>query len=296
MSARAVLTVCGVVVVGVGAAWAAGPRAKDAPTQPTLAPTPSAARAAGSGATPGTACGACHVTQDWRQVKFDHAKTGFPLVGRHQAVGCKRCHPATFETPVPRSCGGCHDDPHAGELGFGCQGCHDERQWRSRFDADAHRRTGFPLVGAHGALACEECHERGAGNRFARNATACVDCHRRDLVRTVGTATDHQRLGYSERCEGCHQAWRFAPARFPEHDRCYVISSGPHASVACATCHTTVPTVLAFGACDTRTAACTSCHQHECGKSDPLHQKAAVLGYQCRDRKCYECHRELRAP
>ena len=35
--------------------------------------------------------------------------------------------------------------------------------------------------------------------------------------------------------------------------------------------------------------ACTGCHEHSCARTDEEHGE--VAGYQCKDRKCYECHR-----
>lgn len=266
-------------------------KAADAPVAKPLAPPPPSS-AAMVDAHGGTACGSCHVTENWKKVKFDHAKTGFPLKGLHASVACRGCHLGTFQAAIPMGCAGCHADPHAGELGMQCQGCHDEKSWASRFGVDAHRTTAFPLVGAHAALPCEECHERTATRRFARGAAECNACHAADYQRTSASAVDHLKLGFSTECQQCHMAWSFRPARFPDHDKCFVLSSGSHAAIACETCHTSIPTVATLGTCNTGTAACTSCHSHECPKSDSQHVPKGVLGYQCKDRRCAECHKE----
>ena len=241
------------------------------------------------------ACGACHSTGSWREVKFNHDRTGFPLEGRHARTSCKACHAENFRTPIPRQCSGCHEEPHAGDVGVHCEGCHDVDGWRSSFGIDGHRRSGFPLLGAHGALPCLECHPDSRELRFARPAVPCAACHEADCSRTQGSPVDHQRLGFLGACSDCHGAVRFSPATFPAHDACFAISLGPHSALGCLQCHSGLPAGVRPGRCATTTAACSSCHAHQCSgpgsslPTDRLH--AAVAGYQCADRKCFECHR-----
>lgn len=242
-----------------------------------------------------TRCAACHTTASWTQVSFNHERTGFSLTGEHTRASCKTCHPVSFTQPRPRACAGCHQDVHAQELGARCEGCHDTRSWRPTFDADAHRRTNFPLLGGHAALPCVECHLEAKERRFSRAAVDCGGCHAGDFTRTQGTAVDHAALGFSpQACRQCHGAFRFRPAVFPGHDACFVTSAGAHAGITCQGCHTSLATAATPGTCSTRTAACTACHAHQCsvggGQTATDAQHANVAGYQCRDRKCYECH------
>jgi hypothetical protein len=240
-----------------------------------------------------TACGSCHNTTSWSETRFNHARTGFPLTGKHTAVGCKSCHAVDFQRSVPAACSGCHLDVHAGELGGRCEGCHDTESWKSRFPADAHRFTGFPLVGRHAALPCGECHFTEAGGRFSRAVSGCADCHQTDLQRTVGSAIDHQALGFSPLCQSCHQAWTFKGARFPSHDTCFLISFGSHARLGCAECHQAgFPPAVQPGSCNTGTATCIDCHAHEKNVSDPQHVN--VFGYQWANQRCVGCHKEGR--
>lgn len=241
-----------------------------------------------------TRCVSCHTTSTWSEVRFNHEKTGFPLKGKHARVDCRGCHAASFDTPVPRQCAACHRDAHTQDLGAHCESCHDETTWRSPFNADAHRRTNFPLVGAHAVIPCQECHAEVRDRRFARPTVTCSSCHQGDLTRTLGTAIDHAALGFTQDCQQCHGAFAFRPARFPNHDSCFLVSYGSHAAFSCAQCHTTLQVMTAPGTCSTRTAACTQCHEHTCTvtggqtPTDQLHQ--GVAGYQCANRKCYECH------
>ncbi len=285
------------LVAAAAALSGAGPRGKrprpepaaDVPEKPEPKPVLTPETAARPAFHADTRCEACHSTTSWSDVRFAHDKTGFALHGEHQRVSCKACHPVDFKMKVPRGCVGCHRDAHGGDLGARCEGCHDEESWRSRFTADAHRKSAFPLVGRHAVLPCEECHGDARDRGFTRPTVPCVGCHQREYDATSASAFDHGRAGFSTECRQCHVATTFARALFPSHDACFRISSGSHARIACLGCHTTLSAFAAPGGCNTGSAACTACHDHACARTDSQH--AGVPGYQCRDRKCYECHR-----
>ena len=237
-----------------------------------------------------TRCELCHTTSGWAGANFAHERTGFPLVGRHQSAPCQACHMKDFKAPLPRICAGCHRDVHRGELGQRCEGCHTPASWQSEFSVDAHRRTAFPLDGRHATIPCTECHGEARDHRFSRPVVGCMACHADDYARTGTSGIDHAAVGFPTDCQLCHSPYAFRPARFPEHDRCFVISRGHHANIACNGCHTGTPSVSGtFGACATFNAACSNCHEHSCSRTDAQHRE--VAGYQCVDRKCYECHR-----
>jgi hypothetical protein len=236
----------------------------------------------------GTQCARCHTTQSFVQGRFPHERTGFLLRGAHQKAGCKECHRGSYIAPLLKTCNGCHRDPHAGDLGLRCEGCHDETSWRSRFDVDAHRRTNFPLIGKHAVLPCEECHGEARERRFTRATVDCLGCHAQDYARTSLAQVDHTRMGFGPQCRECHDGWRWSPARFPQHDGCFQISAGPHGAIACKSCHSVVPQVM-LGTCLLPTTTCTACHDHACARSDTQHVN--VPGYECKDTRCYGCHR-----
>lgn len=236
-----------------------------------------------------TRCAACHGVEGWDKVRFNHDPTGYPLRGAHVGVACANCHPRGFDVPVADTCMGCHRDRHRGTFGTKCDGCHTTESWRPLFDPDAHRRTAFPLIGQHALIPCQQCHGDMRDRTFTRAPTGCVACHRADYDRTRLTSIDHSAAGFSLDCQTCHTPFRFWPARLDVHRSCFPIASGPHFGIRCRTCHTTTPSASFTGACSTGTAACTSCHTHECGRSDDQHRK--VMGYQCADMKCYECHK-----
>lgn len=266
------------------------PPVRAASVKPAAAPAPAAAAPAARAdlrAPPPpalhageTRCERCHTTEQWGDVAFAHERTGFPLKGEHLKVGCKQCHAGDFKRPLSHECSACHRDPHRGQLGARCQGCHDEASWKSRFDADAHRRSGFPLVGRHAFVACDECHGDKLNRGFARGGRPCYDCHQKDLAR--GTAViDHG--GFGTQCKECHSPWRFKNAFFPAHEACFSIAGGPHAGIACRSCHTSGLPPTGVAACTSGTANCIACHK--CA------EHPAQAGFACQNLKCYQCHR-----
>ena len=236
-----------------------------------LAAAPAAPRSAPAHTAADTRCNACHSTSAWRPVTFDHSKTGFPLEGRHLSASCRGCHRSNeFKEPVPTS----------------CASCHDARDWGSRFDASAHQRTNFPLTGRHAAIPCEECHLEQRDRRFTRATLDCFSCHQTDYARTSGTSIDHVRAGFGTDCKSCHFTSRFKGALFPAHQACFQIDAGPHAGISCLGCHTTLATLAVTGTCGGSNFSCIQCHA--CSAVQNVH--ASVAGFQCKDRKCYECH------
>lgn len=272
------------------------PAPEAAPVKSAPRPAPTAPATAMPAAHATTDCEACHATSSWTEVRFNHDRTGFPLTGQHAAVHCKRCHGTDYAKPQPKGCVSCHQDVHVQELGARCEGCHDTISWKSRLDVDAHRRTAFPLLGAHGALPCTECHFQAAERRFSRAALPCGACHALDYQRANQGAVDHARSGFDDQqCGSCHDAYRFTPARYPNH-ACFPLS-GPH-NLACANCHQSqrIARTNPAKACSTGTVNCVGCHTHDCSQpgneTDAIHRQKGVQGYgvTCSTVKCIACH------
>lgn len=141
-------------------------------------------------------CGECHDSKAWAgNVRFDHALTRFPLLGKHAALTCAACHADRSFGTKGSTCASCHlDDHHNGALGTPaqCGRCHNPVDWKIwRFDHDAATR--FALTGRHKGLICSACHARPGDP--AKLGSRCIDCHRRD---------DPHRGGFGEDCERCH--------------------------------------------------------------------------------------------
>lgn len=213
----------------------------------------------------GSACGDCHVERNWKETRFDHDKTRFALLGKHQALECKACHRSDGFKDTPMTCVACHrkDDKHKQSLGENCGRCHVERSWKeTRFD---HEKTRFPLAGRHADLKCADCH---ATPDPKATSTACVSCHRKD---------DRHKGAQSDQCGQCHGVQTWKTDRF-SHDRDtrYPLR-GKHRAVRCESCHTSP-------AQGTKTAAlavdCNGCHsRHDVHKG----QEGTA---------CEQCHRE----
>ena len=146
----------------------------------------------------GPQCASCHDDKAWKVPAFDHARTRFPLVGRHLATACKSCHTTPRFKDAARDCNACHrkDDRHKLAFGVTCDSCHNARAW-SLWDFDHGRRTRYPLDGGHRTLACAACHTQPAppGRAAAPLADGCVACHRKD---------DTHDTSFGTRCEQCH--------------------------------------------------------------------------------------------
>ncbi len=221
-------------------------------------------------------CTSCHVTTSFRTLaegrKFDHAKTAYPLKGRHAAVACQSCHvkPATLVKLKYTRCADCHRDVHKGVFGAeDCAACHTESGFRpAKFDHA--KRTKFPLDGRHLATPCAACHKAAAAKGrvplaertvdFRGAKAACASCH----------ADPHKgRLGAT--CQTCHGTTSFKLSAF-EHPRRPEFFVGAHAGVACEKCHLAEPASAAGPAKSPAPAAasrkyrgvsfeCATCHR-----------------------------------
>jgi hypothetical protein len=105
-----------------------------------------------------------------------------------------------------------------------------------------HRRTAFPLTGAHMSVSCVSCHRDSKtykGIQFA----SCASCH-----------TDPHQPRFPAACSSCHttQAWRTTKV---DHSRTAFPLRGSHATVECVKCHTQPATTVTL-----KFETCASCH------------------------------------
>ncbi|MFT3835665.1 MAG: hypothetical protein QM723_01540 [Myxococcaceae bacterium] len=206
-------------------------------------------------------CAECHDEKAWKPApKFDHAKTNYPLEGKHKAVKCLGCHPAQkdaekhgFPAPVSEvffkaapvehdSCLDCHKDFHNGQFGRRCSSCHTVEGWRiirnAAQDRAFHDKTRFPLKGAHLDVACKDCHGPWPGQapKFkGLSFEKCSDCH---PDAHEGQLADPKKKTMPD-CDACHGLDGFTPVKFgvEEHKATRYALEGSHTVVACDGCH-----------------------------------------------------------
>ena len=201
-----------------------------------------------------TDCVSCHVEhagldaelRPFETRKFNHAtETGFGLDGLHAplAATCASCHKTRSFLGAKADCASCHADAHKEALGTRCATCHtttvkfaDSRRF---FD---HRRTAFPLTGAHTSVTCASCH-RDAKTYKGVQFASCANCH-----------TDPHQPRFPATCSSCHttQAWRTTKV---DHSRTAFPLRGSHAPVECVKCHTQPAAKVAL-----RFDTCATCH------------------------------------
>jgi hypothetical protein len=210
----------------------------------------------------GKTCQRCHNAEAWDRISFDHARTHFPLEGKHTRVACEKCHASDKFKATPTACVACHrkQDKHKGTLGKECESCHTAKEWKQiLFD---HDKTRFKLEGRHRTVDCLKCHT----SRQLRNTPkTCVECHKKD---------DYHKGILGPRCEQCHTARDWKEILF-DHDKTRFRLVDSHQKVDCLKCHTTPHLRKTPKTCN------------ECHKKDDRHK--GKLGT-----RCDQCHTVVR--
>lgn len=230
-------------------------------------------------------CVSCHSVEKWKPApKFDHARTDYPLTGKHADVDCAKCHldprlplkRTSAGEPVPvyrplahAECAACHADPHRGSLGSTCATCHRTTGFtavaRTAFD---HDRTRYPLRGRHAAVSCAKCHDFKTPQGKRPPFASCTACH---SDAHAGTATV---AGRPTDCATCHTVDGFRPSTFTvaQHGQAKYALEGRHRLVACGACHVRVRTGAAAARVGTAAvqlrpafARCRDCHADDHG-------------------------------
>lgn len=211
----------------------------------------------------GRVCDDCHTTEKWKEFKFDHDTTDFPLKGNHKDLECTNCHKGDiYKEELKTTCVGCHvqDDVHKEDQGKQCDDCHQEEGWNKKISFD-HDMTDFPLVGLHATVPCEECHQSHVYTDAKLN---CDSCHGHDDVheKKLGTA-----------CVPCHNPNNWGVWKFDHDTQTEYVLDGEHKDLDCHACHTE-PVKGDIHLLTT----CFSCH-----KKDDVHEGTLT-------RYCERCH------
>jgi hypothetical protein len=206
----------------------------------------------------GHLCESCHTPDGWTGATIDHAGTSFPLLGKHQQVGCGQCHENEVYQKVKTDCLTCHkqDDIHLESFGSDCAACHTSEDWTIPiFD---HQKSGFPLTGAHQQVSCTSCHINGG---YKSTPMDCKACH---------AEKDIHGGEYGSECATCHTPDGWNITSF-DHSKTLFQLTGAHLGVACSKCHVNE----IYNNLSTR---CANCH------AEPVYH-VGVLGLDCED-----CH------
>jgi hypothetical protein len=191
---------------------------------------------------PGT-CTSCHGQDSFKPaLKFNHAATKFPLIGKHQNVDCSKCHKIetkegkkfqNFTGVQFNNCNNCHADVHHNQFGQNCRQCHSENSFQIikggiKFD---HNKTGYKLEGKHASVNCISCHKTKYTDPVKHNS--CNDCH----------ADYHKnqfaQSGITPDCAKCHTINGFSPANYTleQHNQSAFKLQGSHMAAPCFECH-----------------------------------------------------------
>src|SRR5437660_7836577 len=190
-------------------------------------------------------CENCHTAAGWRPIRavpeFDHNKTAYPLRGMHEKVQCTQCHAKPVFTEVGKHCQDCHADIHQRKMGTDCAQCHSVQGWNIAVQKVRDHQNRFPLLGAHAAVQCEDCHKGAAVGQFQGLSTACVSCHMKQYQKTTNPPQASSQ--FATTCESCHSfdSWLGASFNGTAFDHSappisFKLTNG-HANVPCASCH-----------------------------------------------------------
>ena len=234
-------------------------------------------------------CENCHTAAGWRPIRavpeFDHNKTSYPLRGLHENVKCVACHIKPVFTNVGKNCADCHADIHRRQMGPDCAQCHTVQGWNIAVQQVKDHQNRFPLLGAHAAVQCNECHKQLAAGIFYGLSTQCDSCHLKDWQNT--TNPPHATAGpafASANCQGCHNFDTFLNAKFDHSTTGFPLTAG-HANVPCTSCHINNNYNLQIAPTDCGNSGChlTTWQQ----TNNPPHPKA---GPAFAAANCSQCH------
>ncbi|WP_372527416.1 cytochrome c3 family protein, partial [Piscinibacter sp.] len=171
------------------------------------------------------------------QASFDHAATGFPLLGAHEEVRCETCHIKGIFKGTPRECALCHvQNNQRGALAK-------------------------PVTHIQTLQTCDSCHSVASfrGAMFSHVMVAlgsCSSCH--NGIRATGKSANH--IATTASCDQCHSTIAFTSSLVPAN---HIPTA---AGAPCSACHTSsdfsvMPTLANIHANAPSTSSnCEQCH------------------------------------
>lgn len=224
-------------------------------------------------------CSECHTVDGWKPSLFgvkEHGTSQYPLHGKHAEVECAKCHiPAGKDTIYKvkfAACSNCHKDPHDNQFAAApcnnrCEDCHSVQDWhRTSFSIAKHRTSRFPLLGAHAAVPCSDCHKVGLGGRndnvlpFHFEDRSCTACHQDPHKNEFDKQMARKRAsGTPFGCAACHSVKSWEDINGFDHSKTKYPLLGAHRTVACSDCHK--PTANSESRFRGTPTQCQACHK-----------------------------------
>ena len=192
----------------------------------------------------------------------------------HEKVQCVQCHVKPVFADAGKNCQDCHADIHQRKMGTDCARCHTVQGWNIAIQQLKDHQNRFPLLGAHAAVQCEDCHKGAAVGQFQGLSTACNSCHMRDYQQAKNP--DHVAGQFPQTCAECHSfdGWLGATLNHAAPPINFPLTNG-HANVPCVNCHIGNNYNLQIAATDCGNAGChlTTWQQ----TTNPKHSAAATV-------------------
>jgi hypothetical protein len=248
-------------------------------------------------------CAECHTVNGWKPSLFgikEHDASPYPLKGKHTTVPCEQCHTPPGKDAVYKLkfslCSDCHKDAHGNQFVSApynnrCEACHSVQDWhRTSYSIAMHRDSRFPLLGAHAAVPCSECHKVGLGGRidkilpFHFEDQSCTACHADPHKGEFSAQMARKRAdGSPSGCESCHSVKSWTDITGFDHSKTKFPLLGAHRTAACADCHK--PTSDEHSRFHGTPTLCETCHKD-------AHDGQFLA--QDNQTHCADCHNSMR--
>ena len=215
----------------------------------------------------GQNCSQCHSEVSFLRIKqlknFNHSRTDFPLMGKHQFVSCAKCHKTQYTDAIKYNrCANCHSDYHDKQFATqgstsDCSDCHSTLGFeRSDFTIQRHNQGEFQLTGAHLATPCFACHKKNSKWSFREIGKKCVDCHN-----NIHEPYMDEKYYPEENCESCHSSKLWGEIEF-DHSKTDFNLEGAHIRQSCRSCHFSESEGgILHQEFSQLSSSCVSCHQ-----------------------------------
>jgi hypothetical protein len=256
----------------------------------------------------GSECANCHTADGFKPSTFglkQHAKTAYPLEGKHAVLQCGQCHipkgAATVYKMKFQHCTDCHADDHAAQFASApyfnrCEQCHNLLRFLpSTFALRSHDETPFPLTGSHVAVPCNDCHTNSFQAQPKRTARyqwrplSCTSCHTDPHEgRFISIVRFQESKGLALGCGVCHsaQTWKDL-SRFDHFETSFPLN-GAHEFVKCGDCHKSASPKNGLKPVDFKLAStkCEACHADVHGRQFEKNGVTACIT--CHDSKAWK--------